>query len=101
MSRADDKIEGDVRDEMYWDGRVDEREIAVVVRDGVVTLRGTVGTFAQKHAAKSAARRVAGVVDVDNELDVRILDVHSREDAELRGQVLQALSWNALVPPTL
>jgi osmotically-inducible protein OsmY len=99
--RTDVHVETDVRDEIFWDGRVDAREVAVDVRDGVVTLRGTVGSFGEKRAAADAARRIAGVVDVDNELEVRILDRHDRRDAELRGQVLQVLAWNAFVPDTV
>jgi osmotically-inducible protein OsmY len=66
-----------------------------------VTLRGTVGSFPQKHAAQAAAWRVVGVADVENELQVRLLDLHSRADAELRGQVLQVLDWNVLVPQSV
>jgi osmotically-inducible protein OsmY len=98
MSRTDEQIQADVREELFWDGRVDAPEVAVRVRDGVVTLHGTVGSFAQRWAAGEAARRVVGVVDVDNELQVRPMDMHERADAELRGQVLQALDWSVLVP---
>jgi osmotically-inducible protein OsmY len=101
VKRTDAQVETDVREELFWDSRVDAQEVAVGVHDGVVTLRGTVGSFAQKRAAQGAARRVVGVVDVDNELQVRILDMHGRKDAELRGEVLQVLAWNALVPESV
>src|SRR4051812_24436577 len=39
-------------------------EIAVSAYDGTVTLRGTVGSFAQRHAAVSDTRRIAGVSGV-------------------------------------
>jgi osmotically-inducible protein OsmY len=66
-----------------------------------VTLRGTVGSFRQKREAKRAAERVRGVTTVNNALDVRVLTEHRREDAELRGDVLQALILDALVPATI
>jgi len=99
--RSDEKIEAGVREELFWDGRVDPEEIAVSVRDGLVTLRGTVGSFPQKRAATSAAKRVKGVLDVTNDLQVRLLDKHRRTDAELRGQVLQMLGWDVLVPKSV
>ena len=38
--------------------------------DGRVTLRGTVGTYFQKQMAQEALRRVAGVQEIANELEV-------------------------------
>ncbi len=99
--RTDVEVEADVREEIFWDARVDAREIAVGVHDGVVTLRGTVASFAEKRAAQGAARRVVGVVDVHNRVQVRILGPHGRKDAVLRGEVLQVLAWNGCVPESV
>jgi osmotically-inducible protein OsmY len=90
-----------VNEELVWDPKVDAEAIAVSATDGMVTLRGTVGSFRQKREARRAAERVAGVVYVDNELDVRLLDEDRRDDAELRGDVLQALMLDAFVPGTI
>jgi osmotically-inducible protein OsmY len=90
-----------VTDELYWDPKVDSAAIAVSVDDGVVTLRGTVGSFREKQEAKHDAERIYGVKDVKNELDVRILNEHRRSDAELRGAVLQAMMLDSLVPSTI
>jgi len=68
---------------------------------GIVTLRGTVGSFRHKREAKRAAERVYGVRNVNNKLDVDILAEYRREDAEIRGDVLQALMLDALVPTTI
>ena len=96
--KSDAQLKADITDELFWDPRVDDAEIAVFTDQGLVTLRGTVGSLGAKYAAKSATKRVWGVSDVDNELDVRLLAGHRRSDAELRGSVLKALSWNVLVP---
>jgi osmotically-inducible protein OsmY len=64
-------------------------------------LRGTVGSFRQKREAKSAAERVFGVKKVANELQVRLLGEFGREDAALRGDVLQALMLDTLVPSSI
>ena len=69
-------------------------EIAVDASGGVVTLRGTVGSFAQQRAASADARRTAGVDEVYDELQVRLLDDERREDAEIRGAALQRLLWD-------
>lgn len=96
--RSDSDITAAVAEELFWETRVDDEEVAVSVRDGRVTLRGTVGSLGVKHAATNAARRVSGVRGVDNELQVKLMTEHRRDDAELRGTVLKALSWNVLVP---
>jgi osmotically-inducible protein OsmY len=66
-----------------------------------VTLRGTVGSFREKREAANAAKRVYGVTKVDNELGVRLLDGDRRDDADVRGGVLQALMLDAAVPSTI
>jgi osmotically-inducible protein OsmY len=98
---SDNDLQNDVTQELFWDPKLDNKEIAVSVDDGKVTLRGTVGSFREKREAKTATERVFGVISVDNQLDVRLLDDWRREDAELRGDVLQALTLDSLVPTTV
>ncbi len=100
MSRNDDLV-SDVTDELYWDPKVDNASIAVSADDGKITLRGTVASLREKREAKTAAERVFGVIAVDNQLQVRLLNGQRREDAELRGDVLQALMLDSLVPKTV
>jgi osmotically-inducible protein OsmY len=98
---TDDQLQADVAAELWWDPKIDSRAIAVLADAGTVTLRGTVGSFREKREARTAACRVYGVVGVDNELDVRLLDDSKRDDAELRGDVLQALMLDSLIPTTV
>ena len=95
------ELERSVADELAWDPKVDSDTIAVSADGGAITLRGTVGSFRQKREAQKAAERVYGVSFVDNDLDVRVLTEHRKEDAELRRDVLQALMLDAMVPPTV
>jgi osmotically-inducible protein OsmY len=97
----DKDLAADVSDELYWDPKVDNTEVAVSSDDGRVTLRGSVGSFREKREAQKAAQRVYGVISVDNELDVQLLNDTKRGDAELRGDILQALMLDSLVPSTV
>jgi osmotically-inducible protein OsmY len=90
-----------VGDELFWDPKVDSEAVAVSADAGTVTLRGTVGSFRAKREAKKAAERVYGVTKVNNELQVRLLNGDKRDDADLRGDVLQALMLDRLVPSTI
>jgi osmotically-inducible protein OsmY len=98
---SNDELRFDVEEELFWEPRVDNEAIAVSTDDGDVTLRGTVGSFREKREAAKAAKRVYGVKGVDNELSVRLLDGYGRDDADLRGAVLQALMLNAIVPSSI
>jgi osmotically-inducible protein OsmY len=100
MSWNDD-LAGNVRDELSWDPKVDAAAVAVSADDGAVTLRGTVGSLREKREATRDAERVYGVIAVHNQLQVRLLNDAKRDDAELRGDVLQALMLDSLVPPTV
>jgi osmotically-inducible protein OsmY len=95
-------LTADVGDELFWDPKVDSEAIAVSADDdGNITLRGTVGSLREKREAKKAAERVFGVMSVDNKLQVRLLTEARRDDAELRGDVLQALLLDSIVPKSV
>ena len=98
---TNDDLRLDVAAELSWDPRVDNRAIAVSADDGAVTLRGMVGSFREKREAEKAAARVYGVTDISNELQVQLLDGSKRDDTAVRGDVLQALMLDRLVPTTV
>jgi osmotically-inducible protein OsmY len=100
MSRDND-LTADVSDELFWDPKVDSEAIAVSADDGKITLRGTVGSLREKREAKKAAQRVFGVTSVDNQLQVKLMDDDRRADSDIRGDVLQALMLDSLVPSTV
>jgi osmotically-inducible protein OsmY len=92
MSSTSDQITHAVQTALADDPRLPfADEIAVETYDGLVTLRGTVGSFAQERAAVAVARRQRGVYDVFDELQVRLLNEDRRADAEIRGAALQRL----------
>ena len=99
MTITDNHIESSVRSELQTDPRLPYAdEIAVEAFGGAVTLRGTVGSFAQRRAAVADARRSRGVFDVYDELEVRLLSEDRRKDAEIRGAALQRLTWDPEIP---
>jgi osmotically-inducible protein OsmY len=99
MPMTSDEIEAGVRTEIHEDPRIPyATEIAIEAYGGAVTLRGTVGSFAQQRAAVADARRTRGVFDVYDELQVRMLDRDRRKDAEIRGAALQRMLWDPEIP---
>ena len=74
-------------------------EVAVADNGSMITLRGTVESFAQRRAAEQDAKKVSGVATVKNDLKVNLLGEWKRGDDEIRGIALQSLVWDAEVPP--
>jgi len=97
----DKELAADVSDELFWDPKVDNSAVAVAAHDGRITLRGTVASLREKREAKKAAQRVFCVTSVDDQLQVKPMDGELRADADLRGDVLQALMLDGLVPSTV
>jgi len=96
LRKSDDTLREEVSRELRWDTRVAGAGLEVLILDGVVTLRGNVPTYSGKAAALEAAHRVAGVLDVVD--DVRVSVEHSHRDAEIARAVRNALEWDVLVP---
>ena len=98
--KSDDQIRCDVIAELAWDPAVtDERRVGVAVKDGVVTLTGTMPSYMQKWSVERAARRVAGVRGLALELHVAIEPGLKRTDAEIAEAAVSALQWNTVLPP--
>lgn len=98
QSKSDKDLERDVRDELAFDPRVDEKAITVSAKGGVVTLSGSVPTYASKVAAYHDAERVGGVSVLVEHMDVSLPDMHARSDADLAKAVADALRWDVEVP---
>lgn len=98
IAKTDIEIQQDVLKELRWDPRVDQTEVGVQVDGGVVTLTGNIASYAKKVAAKEAAHRVSGVLDVVNNLVVALPSTHQRNDLDIAHAVRQALVWDVFVP---
>jgi osmotically-inducible protein OsmY len=97
-TQTDEQIQREVLAELKWDARLQPNEIGVIVKDGVVTLTGTVDSYFKKWAAEEAAHRVRGVKAVANDIEVRLPSFAERTDADIAAAVVRALEWDAFVP---
>jgi osmotically-inducible protein OsmY len=89
--RSDDDIRRDVEEELRFDPDIDETDIAVAVKDGVVTLSGFARSYGQRRAAEAAAKRMSGVLGVVNDLEVRLPIIHRRPDPDVARDAVQAI----------
>src|SRR6266508_6508750 len=98
VKKTDAEIQQDVIRELKWDPRVEETEVGVEVDNGIVTLTGTVSSWAKRIAAQEAAHRVFGVLDVANDITVKLPGSLTRNDTDLAQAVRHALKWDVMVP---
>jgi osmotically-inducible protein OsmY len=89
--RSDDDIKRDVEQELRADPDINASDIAVAVKDGVVTLSGFVRSYMQKWQAERDVKRVAGVRGVANDIEVRLPLIHQKPDPEIAREVVQEL----------
>ncbi len=99
MSNED--IQRAVLEELKWDSRIKPTEIGVTVKDGVVTLVGTVDSYTKRWTAGEIALRVAGVKAVANELQVKLPSSSERSDEDIARAARSALEFSADVPETV
>ena len=96
--KSDSEIRDDVIEELRWEPRISDPDaIGVAVRDGAVTLTGSVPSYAEKLAAAQAAERVYGVKAVANDLKVKLPGT-PRDDADIATAIAHVLEWNVNVP---
>jgi osmotically-inducible protein OsmY len=89
--RLDSDIKRDVEDELRSDPDIDASDIAVAVKDGVVTLAGFVRSSRQRRKAEQDAKRVAGVLGVANNIQVRLPIIHRRPDPDIARDAADAI----------
>jgi osmotically-inducible protein OsmY len=96
--RTDSQLQNDVMAELRWQPGIDAANIGVAVKNGIVTLTGSVPSYTDRYNAEEAAKRTYGVTAVVNNIEVRLPGAIGRTDQEIAADALKALQWNVRVP---
>lgn len=96
--KSDSQLQLDVMEELKWEPGVDHERIGVSVTDGVVTLSGSIGSYAEKLLAEKTVRRIKGVRAVAEDLKVRYDWQPKTSDSQIAKRVADILAWDPLVP---
>jgi len=96
--KTDKEIQKDVIAELNFDPAVNQAEIGVEVKDGVVTLSGHVSNYPEKWNAETAAQRVAGVQALVIDMDIVQPTLSVRSDADIALSVEHILRWKTFLP---
>lgn len=95
--KSDAQIQKDVMEELKWDPLLDASRIGVAVKNGVVTLSGTVDSFSKKVAAESDTKKVLGVKAIAEDIQIGVSPAFQKTDTEIAEAVVNALKWNSSV----
>jgi len=96
--KTDRELQQDVLEELRWEPAVKATDIGATVKDGVVTLEGTVDSYAEKWAAERAVKRVFGLKALAVEIEVKLPGSSERSDADIARAAENALEWDVSVP---
>ncbi len=96
--KTDAELQQHVMDELKWEPTIHAAEIGVAVKDGVVTLSGSVDGYGKKWAADRAAKRVFGVRAVIEEIKVTLAGSYKRADKDIAKSATDVLDWNLWIP---
>ena len=94
--RSDEDIRSSVTLELKWDPKISSKDIAVGVKEAVVSLTGFVPSYWEKEEAEKAAKRVYGVRGVADDLQVRLPS--ERTDPEIARDAVQAIGSHTSIP---
>ena len=95
---TDKDLKQHVQSALDWEPSLDASDIGVSVGEGVVTLRGNVGSYVEKVTAERVALRVYGVKAVANDLAVHLASIYERTDTESARAAVAALQWHTMLP---
>lgn len=94
LMKTNQDLQKDVQDAIKWEPLLHAAEIGVIAQDGVVTLTGTVDSFAKKLEAEDAAKNVAGVKVVIEQIRIRVGNEDRKSDYDIATEILSALALN-------
>ena len=93
------KLQHDVQAELEWEPALNASNIGVTATEsGVVTLSGTVASYAEKLSARAGRQWVSAVRAIANDIVVQPTGAAHRTDTDLAQAALRALEWDMAVP---
>lgn len=96
---TDRELQRAVLDALAKEATLVPGEIAVSVRDGIVTISGYVRTYAEKCEALDVALRASGVNAVADEVQVRVPASFHPSDSDMAGTLVETIVDTFHLPP--
>jgi osmotically-inducible protein OsmY len=98
LDKTDAEIKNDVLSELKYEPSIKVTDIGVLVKDGTVTLTGYTTSFNEKLTAVHAVKRVAGVVAIADDIELKIPDANHHTDGEIAAAAAHQIEWSTTIP---
>mgnify|MGYP005615060795 CR=1 FL=1 len=96
--KSNEDLQRDVQNAIKWEPLLHAAEIGVTAIDGVVTLTGTVDSYAKKSEAEEAAKKVSGLKALVEKIEIKFSSTWKKDDTEIATEILNALKWDWEIP---
>ncbi|GEP51065.1 ornithine aminotransferase [Flavobacterium noncentrifugens] len=96
--KTNEELQKEVVDAINWEPLLQAAEIGVMVKDGIVTLTGSVNSYAKKGEAEQAAKNVSGVKVVVEKIEVILNSQTQKTDQEIAVEIVNAFKWHWDIP---
>jgi len=98
IMKSNESLQKDVQDAIKWEPLLNAAEIGVTVKNGIVTLTGTVDSYAKKMEAEDAAKNVLGVSAVVEQIEIKFPNNWNKSNSAIAIEVIDALAGNLAIP---
>lgn len=98
IEKTDTELQNDVLFELKYEPSVKVSDIGVVVQNGTVTLNGYATSYHEKREALQAAKRVAGVKAIADDIEIQLPTSHHRTDSDIAAAVISQINWSTSIP---
>jgi len=100
FKKTDLQLKTDVLAELRYEPGVEVTDIGVLVKDGAVTLNGFATSYGEKWDAVRATKRVAGVIAIADDIEVKLRDSMRRTDGEIAAAAANQINCSSTtIPP--
>ena len=95
--KTDNQIQEDVIEQLRTAPYLHGSEVGVAVKNGIVTLSGSLDSYFKKVSAENAVKKVSGVKAVAEEIQISVIPAVQKTDTEIAEAVANALLWHSAV----
>jgi osmotically-inducible protein OsmY len=96
--KSNEDLQRDVQNAIKWEPLLHAAEIGVTAIDGVVTLTGTVDSYAKKTEAEEAAKKVSGLKALVEKIEIKFSSTWKKDDTEIATEILNVLKSEWEIP---
>jgi len=98
IKKSDAELKSDVLAELEYEPSVKVTDIGILVKDGAVTLNGYATNYGEKWDAVRAAKRVAGVNAIADDIEVKLPSSLKRTDGDIASAAARQIDWSTTIP---